>query len=69
MSVIVRGRSVFAEVTNHHARAVVVCNLSAPELNDSDGVIDILVLCETWLDSNASVSTDRLGHNLAAEEP
>lgn len=56
-------------VSYHHARAVVVRDLPAPEFDNPDGVINISVLRKARLDSDAPMSADRLGHNLAAEEP
>lgn len=53
----------------HHARAVVVRNLTAPKLNHANGIIKIVILLQRGLDGRDTVRRDALGHDVVAKEP
>jgi hypothetical protein len=53
----------------HHARSVVVGDPAVPELDNTDGVVVVLVLLETWENGDNTVCGDGLGYYIGAEVP
>lgn len=53
----------------HHAGSVVVGDPAVPELDDTDSVVVVFVLLETWKNGNNTVCGDGLGYYVGAEVP